>query len=197
MNSDIFTLAPAGAKEKLKRLLSKKRYLHSVETAKTSLLLSKKSGINIKKAVTAGLLHDCAKDLSTARTRHYMKKYRIKIDEVSLKIPALYHCFTGPHVAREVFKVRDREVLEAIRHHTVGSPDMGAVAKVVYVADFTEESRKYKGSERVRRLLKKNTGLDSLVYEVLSGKLCYLISKDKIIHESAVDLWNELVYNLR
>ncbi|HZF59028.1 MAG TPA: bis(5'-nucleosyl)-tetraphosphatase (symmetrical) YqeK, partial [Rubrobacter sp.] len=53
---------------------------------------------------------------------------------------------------RRELGVDDGDVLEAIRVHTVGSPGMGSLALVLYVADKIEPARDYPSVERLRGL---------------------------------------------
>src|SRR6056297_3466296 len=143
---------------RLKKLLGKKRFVHSVQTSKIAASLASKYGVSRKKAAVAGLLHDCAKDYPRKEMKKYLKTKR-ESREI-LKCPATWHCFYGESVAGSVFGVRNAEITAAIKYHTTGHENMGPLAKVIYVADFIEPSRKYRGSENVRR--KISTGKSSL-----------------------------------
>ena len=52
-------------KENLKKKLSSKRYEHTIGVEYTSTCLAMRYGVDIEKARIAGLLHDCAKYLSS------------------------------------------------------------------------------------------------------------------------------------
>ena len=178
---------------KLSGLISIKRLHHSVKTTEISILLAKKFRSNIRKAAIAGILHDCAKDLSRKKLRAIFRKNKIKPDAVTEKNPALWHCLAGPIIARKEFGVRDREILDAIRFHTIGKKGMGKTAKILYVADYSEFAREYKPSKKIRAMInKKGITLDELVCGVVSEKLIYLIRTDKLIHPDAIELWNSL-----
>ena len=96
-------------------------------------------------------------------------------------------------VAREEFGVRDREILDAIRFHTIGKKGMNKTARILYVADYTEFARAYGPSKKIRAMIgKRGITLDELVRSVVSEKLIYLIKTDKLIHPDAIELWNSL-----
>ena len=58
-------------------------------------------------------------------------------------MPPILHCGLGVLVAQKEFGVTDQDVLNAIRYHTTGRPDMSELEKLVFVADKAEKNRKY------------------------------------------------------
>ncbi len=161
-------------------------------TALTCATLAKKYKAGVKTAALAGLLHDCAKDLSTAEEARLIRRYSVKMDPVSKKIKPLWHCFLGPYVAMEKFGVTDKKILGAIANHTAGKPGMDVISKIVYVADFSEEGRAYGSSRAVRKRIFSKISLDELTLFVLKEKLRYLIDQGKLIHNNSILLWNSL-----
>lgn len=189
-------MAPAGMIEKLGGMVNKKRFIHSLGVMQMAHGIAEKFGLDGKKAACAGLLHDCARDLKPRKAAYFIKKYRVKFDPVSKKIPALWHSFLGEFVAKEEFGVNDREILEAIKYHTAGNAAMGQVAKAVYIADYSEINRKYHSSEKIRAKIKTKISLDELVRLVLKDKIAYLIEEGKLIHKDSVDMWNKYNHNI-
>lgn len=182
--------------EKLKGMVNEKRFIHSIGVMQMAYELAEKFGLDGKKAALAGLLHDCARDLKPRRAAYFIKKYKVRFDPVSKKIPALWHSFLGGFVAKEEFGVKDTEILDAIKYHTAGNAAMGPVAKAVYIADYSEINRKYHSSKKVRAVIKTNISLDELVRLVLKDKVAYLIEEGKLIHKDSVDMWNKFNHNI-
>lgn len=178
----------------LKGLIKEKRYIHSIGVAHTCLFLAKKFGYNRRKAVIAGLLHDCAKDLDEAKQKYFIKKYKIKFDEVTKKVPVLWHGYIGYYAAREFFGVTDKEILEAIKYHTAGNREMGHIARLVFIADFVEINREYESSSRARRMLHKpGIALDEILLQVIKEKVNYIISSNMVLHLETILFWNKLL----
>jgi predicted HD superfamily hydrolase involved in NAD metabolism len=175
---------------KLRPLITPKRFDHSVGVAKTALTIASKYGIDEKKCVLAGFLHDCAKDMPESRITAYLKKYKINLDDITKKTPALRHSLVGPYAARDIFGVRDHEILDAIKYHTSGNRRMCPVAKVVFVADYTEINRKHRDSKKIRSKIWTDITLDELVKNVLKDKLSFLLEEGKLIHPDAIRMWN-------
>ena len=177
--------------KKILKMVGEKRFIHCRSVAATAVEIAKKYGLNIKKAAVAGMLHDCARGLSRGKSSYYINKYKIRLDHVSKKIPALWHSFIGPYVAMEEFKIRDRSILDAIKYHTAGNTKMGPIAKAVYISDYAEINRKYHTSIKIRAKIKTNIPLDELVRLVLKDKLSYLIEEGKLVHFESLEMWNK------
>ena len=64
-------------KEDLKKKLSSKRYEHTMGVEYTSTCLAMRYGADIEKARLAGLLHDCAKYLSSEEKLSECERYGI------------------------------------------------------------------------------------------------------------------------
>jgi predicted HD superfamily hydrolase involved in NAD metabolism len=192
MGADIPAIVGREKTELLKTMLKPGRFAHSMGAAGLAVELAVKYSQDVKKAALAGLLHDCAKDLDEKQTNRYIKKYRIKLDPVSKKIKALWHCHIGPYVAREKFGIKGRVILDAIANHTAGRAGMDNISKIVYISDFAEEGRVFWPSRSARKKILSKISLDELTVFVLKEKMKYLIDGGKLIHPDSILLWNAL-----
>ncbi len=128
--------------EKLRSSLSIKRYIHTLGVMEEAKKLARVYGVSEEKAEIAGLLHDCAKDYPNQLKINLCKEYHVKLDDFLLNQPELIHSFLGAEVAKRVYQVQDSEILNSIKYHTTGKPDMSALEKIIYVADGIEPNRK-------------------------------------------------------
>ena len=55
---------------------------------------------------------------------------------------SLLHAKAGAILARDEYDIEDEDILNAIRFHTVGRPNMSLLEKIVFVADYIEPLRK-------------------------------------------------------
>lgn len=149
--------------ERIRRRQSPERFLHSQSVAKKAVELAKIYGEDEKKAYFAGIMHDCAKNLSRERMEKKCADYDVVLDEYEIKNPALIHAKLGEMVARYEFFVRDEDILNAIKWHTLGRPEMSRLEKIIYVADMIEDNRSFDGVERLREIAKQD--IDRAVYE--------------------------------
>ena len=145
-------------------------------------------GANVWHANLAALLHDSAKWMSTEELRSEIKRYEIRLDPIEKQNPSLLHPFIGVKIAIEKFAVTELEILEAIRNHTTGSPSMGIVAKILYVADFAEPTRTHKDVDVVRELA--YTDLHRAVHQVARREILYLLEKGVLIHPNTLHTYN-------
>ena len=168
--------------------LSEKRFRHVLSVQEMTIDLARVHGANVWHANLAALLHDSAKWMSSKELYSEAKRYDIRLDPIEKVNPSLLHPFIGVKLAIEKFAVTELEVLEAIRNHTTGSPSMGLLSKVLYVADFAEPTRTHKEVDTVRELA--YTALNQAVHYVARSKIAYLLEKGVLIHPNTLHTYN-------
>ena len=166
-------------KEDLKKKLSPKRYEHTMGVEYTSACLAMRYGADMEKARIAGLLHDCAKYLSSEDKLSTCKKYGIPVSDYERKNPELLHAKLGACFANELYGVNDPEILSAIIWHTTGCPEMSLLDKIVFVADYMEANRNQaEDLPEVRALAFKD--LDACLLLILEDTIAYLARKKSV-----------------
>lgn len=153
-----------------------KRFQHTLGVAFTSAAMAMRFDVPMLDAQIAGLLHDCAKCLSDEKLIKICEKNDISMTEVERKNPYLLHGKVGAFLANTEYEVEDQDILNAITYHTTGRPDMSALEKIVFIADYIEPSRKVQpGLDEVRKLAFMD--LDAAVIRILHDTLTYLQGK--------------------
>ena len=175
-------------KKQIKARLSKKRYKHSLGVAEVAKRLSEKEEGDPHKAYLTGLLHDYAKPLSNDELIEIIDQSEWEIDNVERKIPEIIHAPAGAELVKREYGIHDREVLEAIRYHTIGCPKMGLLARIIFAADFIEPNRKYPGVDKLRQLVKDN--LDLSITALCDSSIKYNLEHNKLIHPNTLLLRN-------
>ena len=88
-------------------------------------------------------------------------------------------------IARKKYGIIDPVILEAIRCHVTGSPDMGPVAQVVFLADYTEPGRDDEALQNVREYLKTCPrtveGLADAIVNACDSSIAYVRSKNDFL----------------
>ena len=164
-------------RERLESKLTKKRFEHSLGVEYVSGCLAMVHGADIDKALTAGLLHDCAKCLSASDKISKCKKHGLPISDVELANPELLHAKLGAFYAREKYGVDDSVILSAIEFHTTAKPAMTLLEKIVFVADYIEPNRKpLPEIAEIRQ--EAFTDIDKSIVHILKNTLSYLESGD-------------------
>jgi nicotinate-nucleotide adenylyltransferase len=125
----------------LKERLARERYLHTQGVMYTAGVLAMKYQVNIYDAMTAGLLHDCGKYPTVAEQLEKIKDYEIELLKEESENPSLLHAPLGAYLAQYEFGVSEDSIINAIRYHTTGRPEMTMLEKILYIADFIEPYR--------------------------------------------------------
>ncbi|KSV59969.1 hypothetical protein ASU35_07195 [Acetivibrio ethanolgignens] len=160
-------------REKLRTILKPSRYLHTVGVENTAACLAMRYGADMNLAALAGLLHDCAKNLSNEELLAESQKYGLEISEVEKRQPFLLHGKLGAFYAKNKYGIDEDGVLDAITWHTTGHPGMSLLEEIIFIADYIEPSRReIPGLSEIRRLVFVN--LTEAVYLTLKNILEYL-----------------------
>lgn len=154
--------------EQLKASLSEKRYLHSINVANLAKQIASKNHLNQKKAYIAGILHDCAKEISKTDTLDMMKKYFPNDLNHSVNV---YHQFLGTIIAKEKYGITDEEILEAIKYHATSSNEISNLGKVIYCADKIDPSRGYDSNALIDLCIKN---YEFGYYKILEDNIKYI-----------------------
>jgi predicted HD superfamily hydrolase involved in NAD metabolism len=178
---------------RLKRALDRERFAHSLRVEKTALALAKKYGVNQRQTALAALLHDYARKFDRPGLLKEAKKRKLKVDQISRLEPKLLHAELSARLAQEEFGVKDRAVLAAIRKHTLGTPGMSRLEKIIFLADHIEEGRSHVGVAKVRTLAAKD--LDQAIVATLSNTIHYLLGKKLPVHPDGLKTRNYYLLN--
>ncbi len=132
------------------------------------------------------LLHDCAKDYPESMRLRFCKEYKVKTDEIMNKQTDLIHPFLGAEVAKREYQVLDEDVLNAIRFHTTGRPNMSLLEKIVFIADYIEPNReKFGGLDEARRLAYLD--LDKAMVYILENTIEYVKARGRMLHPLSLE----------
>lgn len=177
--------------DKLSLHLTNKRMKHSIGVSHTAACLAKRFGVDEAKAALAGVIHDCARELSFEDLINQSFKNNITVDAVERNEPVLLHAPLGAVLAEKHYGIYDGEILDAISHHTVGGPNMSKLAKIIYLADFIEPGRVYPGVDALRKIAEID--LNQAILAAYDHTLKYIIERHGLIHPATVEGRNEIL----
>ena len=178
-------------KEKLKKMVSEKRYIHSVNVMESAVQLAKRYGEDTGKAAVAGLLHDCAKGIKGEEIFKMCEMFGIETDEVTKLQPGLLHGYIGAKLAERDFGVTDKSILNAIYYHTTGYENMNLLDKIIFIADYIEPGRNFSNIDSIRKTVFED--LDEAIIMALDNTLLYVTSKRALIHPLSIAARNSLL----
>lgn len=131
----------------------------------------------------SGLLHDALRDAPEQELREGTGDRTSPV--------GLLH---GPAAATTLERNGEtrRDVLDAIRYHTVGHVGWGRVGKALYMADFLEPGRKFSRQDRYFLSLQVPTNFDGVFRQVVRMRLEWTVREGNLIFPETVELWNAL-----
>ena len=175
--------------------LSEKRLQHVLSVQEMAVDLACVHEVDVWHANLAALLHDSAKWMNAQELYSAVRRYDIRLDPVEEINPSLLHPLIGVKLAIEKFAITELEVLEAIRNHTTGSPSMGLLSRVLYVADFAEPARTHGAVHEVRELA--YIDLERAVHCVARAKIEHLLKKGVMIHPNTLHTYNSTLDSVK
>ncbi len=140
-------------KNRIKKVLDKDRYQHTLGVAYTAACLAMCYGADEDKAYAAGLLHDCAKCIPGEKKYELCRKYAIDLNDVEKEAPFLLHAKLGAYLTEHEYGIKDQDIIGAVRFHTTGRSNMTLLEEIIYIADFIEPNRQeIPGLKEIRQL---------------------------------------------
>ena len=122
----------------------------------------------------------------------YVEENNIEITEFEkLNLPIL-HGKIGADIAKKKYGVSE-QIAKAIEYHTTTSPKMDTLAKIIYVSDKVELTRKSEkfDIEPERKLARID--LDKAVLLIINNTTKYLIDNNKMIATESIETRNKLL----
>lgn len=122
------------------------RFRHVLGVEKEAVrigMLYARDKIDILRA--AALLHDITKELNTEKQLQICKKNGIIISNSQKMTPKIFHAITAAAIIPQKYPLfNEKEIIDAVRWHTTGRENMSICEKIIYLADYIEENRKFK-----------------------------------------------------
>ena len=182
-------------KEIVKSKMSLKRFTHTLGVVEMSEKLAKIYNANIQKCKVAALLHDICKEMDMEYIKNICKnKFINELSEEDLENNEILHGFAGAYYVKNELGINDKEILNAIKYHTVGAKDMTLLENIVYIADAIEYGRNYPSVVEIREETFKN--LDKGILMEIEHKEEYLESIGKKSHPNTDELKKEILKEL-
>lgn len=175
-------------KPKVKELLKESRWSHTLGVVDVAEDLALMNNVDPWKAKIAALLHDCAKNLSDEVQTKFLDDNNIDISYLD-DYQKVVHSHVGAHYIKIVFGIDDEEVINAIKYHTTGRPNMTMLEKIVFLADFLDPGRDYEHYAKTFFTARKYAyrNIDEAMQFVLSKLIVDLNRRGKPIYKDTFD----------
>ncbi len=173
--------------EVAKARLSTRRFAHVEGVVITAQQLADRYHLDPEKAGIAAVLHDIDREQKASALKVLADELGVLLSDEN---EATWHGpVTAARLARD-FHIDDDEIAKAVAWHTVGHPEMGLLAQVIYVADAIEPGRNFIDVESLR--LAATMDLQLAVAVTADASIMYLIGKQDSIAMSTVALRNKM-----
>ncbi|MBR4872908.1 MAG: bis(5'-nucleosyl)-tetraphosphatase (symmetrical) YqeK [Clostridia bacterium] len=134
--------------------MSQKRFVHTAaveEMARRIGELYLPREVDVLRA--AALLHDITKEYSADKQLQICREFGIIISKQDMLTPKTFHAKTAAALIPVLYPdFADEDVISAVRWHTTGRAGMTLLEKIVYLADYIDESRTFADCVALRAL---------------------------------------------
>ena len=159
----------------LSKELKESRLMHTFGVIDTATALAKAYQADIKKCERAALLHDCAKYMPLEDMIAICERNFVELNDLEKSKDSLLHAKAGACLAYEKYGIKDKEILDAIKYHTTGKPDMSLIEKIIFVSDFIEPGRTHSEKLPMYRMIAM-ADINLVCMNILKDTLDYLES---------------------
>ncbi len=183
---------------KLSSLLSPHRFRHVLGVANLAAGIAMAHGReDINTFLYAGLLHDCAKYMKYDEMLSFAKEHELDVTPYLGEMSFQLHAVLGEYIARNVYGVRDIDILNAIRYHTVGHLNMSFLEKCIFLADYLEPSRDFPAEPTLTQMRQMAfSDVDKTLYYVMKNKLAHIRSCGTTLDTTTEQVFEECRINL-
>lgn len=172
------------------KMLSKKRFQHTLNVEEMAVKLANKNGVDAEKAALAALLHDIAKEMAPETQLQILKGNDIISNYAALRDQPIWHGGAAAVLAQRDYGVNDAEILSAIANHTTGKPGMTKLDKIIYMADMVSAERTYPQAAFLRRKVMEN--LDEGYFCGLGMSIEWLLQCGRRVDEQSLLAYKDM-----
>ncbi len=178
-------------REWVKKRLNEERYLHSLGAEETAKELAEMFSVDQEKAALSALIHDNAKCIPYEDVLEIIRENNFDIPDDVKSNKKIIHAHVGACLAKKELGITDDEILNAVKQHTTGRPDMTMLEKIVFLADKTEANTREIGfREEIFEILNKTRNIDDAVMLCVDRTIRSLLDRKLKINSLTIEVWN-------
>lgn len=195
-------------REKISGRMSGKRLAHTLAVEKMAVRIANlycpdKTDI----LAAAGLLHDITKEKTTEEHIEICGRYGAKYTEENVLAPKTFHAITAAaSIPAEFPEFDDAEIVSAVRYHTTGRADMTLTEKIIYIADYIDDTRTFPDCIELREMFwgadidamskeKREEHLDRVVLRSLEMTISDLVQCGRVVNTDTTAARDSLLKN--
>ena len=167
--------------------ITERRYVHTLGVMQTAIQLANRFGDDPKKAELAAIFHDYAKFRPKEEMKRIIEEQGMP-GQLLVHNSELWHAPVGAYLVEKEVGITDQDVLNAIKYHTSGRPNMTLLEKIIYVADYIEPGRHFPGVDEVRELAEND--LDQALIKSIQNTIMFLLKKNQAVYPETIQTYN-------
>ena len=194
-------------RERVGCIMSGKRFSHTLgverEIEKLAVLYAPEKSMMLR---AAPLLHDITKEYTNDRHLALISEYGLDVEYYKAQSPKLYHSATAALIIPDSYpEYADSELIHAVSVHTAGCVGMSISDKLLFLADYIEDTRTFEDCVTLRNFFLEGISsgkerlrhLDRTVLLAFDMTLKDLIENNNIISDKTVEARNSLLCKMK
>ena len=157
---------------------------------------------------TAALLHDVTKELTDEEQLAILEAHSVTpLPEDLASMPTIHALTAALIIPRDFPEFADPRLIDAVRYHTTGREDMSLIEKIIFLADYIDDTRTYPACTELRDEFfsahptdmeygEKVRHLDRAALRSIDNNLAYLNAKQRNIHPLTLAARDDLLRRL-
>ena len=178
--------------------LSEKRMKHVIAVEdmafRLGLLFFFKDEETLNLLRAAALLHDVTKELTDEEQLTILEAHSVTpLPEDLASMPTIHALTAALIIPRDFPEFADPRLIDAVRYHTTGRKDMSLIEKIIFLADYIDDTRTYPACAELRDEFfsahptdmeygERVRHLDRAALISIDNNLAYLNAKQRNIH---------------
>ncbi|MFA7565670.1 MAG: bis(5'-nucleosyl)-tetraphosphatase (symmetrical) YqeK [Alkalispirochaeta sp.] len=146
--------------------VSQKRYGHIQRVVRLIEEIAARFGIDGDRARLIGLAHDMERGLPSWKSYALLSDWALEVTPLERRNPVLLHGPIASARLQRQYGVTEPAVIRAVRHHTLGSPEIDTLGLALYVADSCEPGRARPDARQRKTILSLPT-LEAMVIAII------------------------------
>ena len=164
--------------------ISPKRLAHVERVVATIDEIARYNDLSVTDCRVIGWLHDCAKDEPRTAFLDLLRRGLLSIDAETYEQPSLWHGFHAAYIGQRAFGIESPALLDAVRYHPTGSPNLSPEGLALFVADYSEPGRPMTWTPEIREQAKRD--LSGAALRVCREKIRFVESKGRKPHSRSL-----------
>lgn len=178
-------------KKEILKEITESRFEHSVRVAELAEKFALIFGFPYpRKAYLAGIIHDITKQ---KKEDFHLSVFRENsFDHSDLPFNA-YHPYSAYFYLQTEYGMKEMEILESVKNHTLGGSSLSLLSRILYVSDFLGSDYAARQPEYGTWVSRTENDLKFGLFLKSSTVIRELISKGEKIHPGTIETYNESV----